>query len=162
MTKTEITQCQTGISKYIADASSADFVQELASRLKSAISVIESSMQECVSIFDEMEQITNDSLVAEGKSPISVQFSPKVEEGLQLASSLADVLDSALLEGSERLHNSGITWYAEEEPVIAAIDGGEVRCWHMNSDGDTAVVCTEYLGGPRMEVPLSALRRISE
>lgn len=162
MTKTEIAQCRTGICKYIADASSADFIQELANRLKSASSVIESSMQECVSIFDEMENIVNDSLIAEGKNPISVQFSPKVEEDLQLASSLADVLDSSLAEGSETLRNSGIAWYAEEEPVEALVEGEKIRCWHMGNDGETATICLEYLGGPRMEVPLSSLSHIEE
>ena len=162
MTKTEISFCQTSMAEYITDAGSADFVQDLASRLKSAASMMETAIQECVTIFDDMEQISNERALSMEKSSISVQFSPKVEEGSQFAAFMAELLSEALMQGSEYLHQKGIAWYAEEEPVNAVIDGQDVKCWHMSNDGETAVVCTEYLGGPRTEVPLSALSPAAE
>ena len=159
MTQGEISSCQEAIAKCISNVEMAEFIQDLSIRLESAASTMESAIQECNAIFEDMEQIANKDLLSRNKGPISVAFSPKVEEGHQLAIKLWDALSNGLLQGAKRLEDAGIIWFAENEPIKFDKDGQTIDGWYVKQNGDFAVVCIDYLGGPRIEVPFSSISR---
>ena len=146
--------CHNDIKNFIIDEERADFIQSLYTRLKSASGVMESIIQECISIYDEIENIVN----AGSNEPVSIQMPQEVIEAQECAHDLAGVLSEALLEGARALADNDVIWFAEEEEIEVNVDGNWVRCWHIENDGEIATICLGYLGGPRTQVPLSSLR----
>ncbi len=158
MPQNEYSYCQELVAKSIQDADSATAVQDLLDRLKSVLSSLESNVQECITVYEEIEQTAN----AVSDDPVEVSVPFDVEFSRTSLHAMIDTLSEALKEGIQTLETYGIQWFAEEEKVEAAINGQAVVCWHMENDGDTATICLNYLGGPRRQVPLSSLKHIRE
>ena len=158
MTENEVSLCRKGILNKIIDAESAAFVQDLCIRLQSASGTMESALQECMSIYDELEQAAN----TETNDPISVQISSEAVAAKDEMANLAEMMHDALLEGAKMLENQGIIWYAEGESVEFDNNGTWTPCWHIQTDEDMATICLNYYGGPRVEVSASSLRRPRE
>ena len=158
MTRKNLSLCRNGLLDKIVDAESASFVQDLYIRLQSAAGTMESVLQEGMSIYDELEQAAN----AEDIVPITVQISSEAIDAKDEMLVLAEMIHEVVLEKAKALENSGIIWYAEGEPLEMQSDGAWIPCWHVQTEDDIATVCLDYYGGPRMEVPLSSLRRPRE
>ncbi len=158
MTNNELSRCFKAVENSISDRQSADRIQDLYIRLKSASGMLQSVLQECVAIYDEIEQTANSRLV----EPVSVQPDASSESIQEFAETMLNGLGKTLLDGARKITDSGIPWYAEEEPIEAFIAGKWTPAWHMLNDGETAVVCLEYLGSHRIEVPMSDIRRPME
>lgn len=159
MTDNEFETCCEAVKTYIVDAESAEEMQELSIRLKSAAETLRSTLQECVSIYDEIEQRVNRRTA----NPISVLFDEEGAYAVQQESEkMHSMIHSSILEKMRLLESQNIVWYAEEEPVEVQISGEWVPAWHIENDGETAAVCLEYLGSPRTSVPLSSIRRRQE
>lgn len=159
MTQNEYASCKEGLAKYIVDADTANRVQEMSIRLQSASSALRSALQECVTVYDEVEQMVNSTL-AESDDPLTVAIESTYSDVEEEVESFASILSSAVLDGAKNLGRNEIAWFAEGEPVLAPINGSQVACWHMENDGWTATVCLDYLGGPRTQVPLSMLQHM--
>lgn len=158
MTQNEYALCKESIAKSIQDKESAEAVQDLCIRLQSVASTLRSTLQESIAIFDEAEQIAKARL----EDPITLELDFDVQEALDQIEELHGLLSSSLKEGERNLESSNVLWFAEEEPVEAIIDGKIIPCWHMHTDGETSIICLDYLGGPRMEVSLFSLRHRQE
>ena len=158
MPQNEYSYCQELVAKSIQDTESAANVQDLLARLKSVLSSLESDVQECITIYEEVEQTAN----SVSPDPVEVSVPFDVEFSRASLHAMIDTLADALRQGEITLETYGIQWFAEEEKVNAVIDGQTVECWHMMTEGDVATVCLNYIGGPRREVPLSALSHIQE
>ena len=158
MPQNEYSYCQELVAKSIQDADSATAVQDLLNRLKSVLSSLESNVQECITVYEEIEQTAN----AVSDNPVEVSVPFDVEFSRTSLHAMIDTLSEALKEGMQTLETYGIQWFAEEEKVVTSIDGQEVACWHMENDGDIATICLNYLGGPRRQVPLSSLKHLRE
>lgn len=158
MPQNEYSYCQELVAKSIQDAESASAVQDLLNRLKSVLSSLESNVQECITVYEEIEQTAN----AVSDDPVEVAVPFDVEFSSTSLHAMIDTLSEALKEGVQTLETYGIQWFAEEEKVVAFIDGKEVACWHMENDGNMATICLDYLGGPRRQVPLSSLKHVQE
>ena len=159
MTENEAVLCRKGILDKIVDAESAAFVQDLYIRLQSAAGTMESALQECVSIYDELEQATNVDVI----EPVSIRLSDEVVAAKDEMALMAEILHSALLEGAKALQERGIVWYAEGERL--EMNGGDdvwIPCWHVQTDEEISTVCLGYYGGPRTQVQTSYLRRPEE
>ena len=154
MTQNEMSLCHTDIRNFITNEESAEYIQNLYTRLKSAAGVMESIIQECTSIYDEIENIINTSSI----EPVSIQMPQEVIEAQECAHDLSAVLSTVLLQRAREMVQDGIIWFAEEEEIEVNVDGNWVRCWHIENDGEIATICLGYLGGPRTQVPLSSLR----
>lgn len=159
MTENEAVLCRKGILDKIVDAESAAFVQDLYIRLQSAAGTMESALQECVSIYDELEQATNVDVI----EPVSIRLSDEVVAAKDEMALMAEILHDALLEGAKALQKQGIVWYAEGERLeMNAGDGVWIPCWHVETDEEVSTVCLGYYGGPRTQVQTSSLRRPEE
>lgn len=157
MTQNEYASCQEGLAKYIVDKDSADQVQEMCIRLQSAYSTLKSALQECITVFDEVEQMVNSSL-DELNEPITITMESVYNDVEDEVDALATILSTATLDGARSLGENGIAWFAEGEPVLVSLDGNQIACWHMENDGEIATISLGYLGGPRTQVPLSSLQ----
>lgn len=156
MTQNEYASCKEGLAKYIVDADTANQVQEMSIRLQSASSALRSALQECVAVYDEVEQMVNSTL-DESDDPVTVTIESAYSDVEEEVESLASILSTATLNGARSLGENGIVWFAEGEPVLVSLEGNQVACWHMENDGEIATICLGYLGGPRTQVPLSDL-----
>lgn len=159
-----MTEFETALAGILADrmssAEKAEHMQTLHERLVSASEALVSAAKECVDVFEEMEVAAKNAEI--NGEYVSLALPEEAYAVQEFVFGMKNVLAETLRLGGRILDTRGITWYYEGEPVEARINGEWVPAWHMRTEDGTATVCTEWLGGPRTDVPIDGIRRRQE